>query len=94
LSLKEESIITKEFSVKKTEHIKRILKYFRIEKGELLFVEDMTENAKSVRDLGVNVALADWGYSSERQKEEAKELGIPIIRNESIIEDMEKILSD
>lgn len=93
LNFKEKDVITREFSIKKTEQIKRILEKFRLGKSDLLFVEDMFENAKSVMGMGVKVALVGWGYYSKKQKEGTRKFGIPIIRNHSIVRDIGKLLS-
>ena len=75
-----QQIIGREFSIDKREQMKFIAKEFSVSFEEIFFIDDILEHLKLVRSLGVNVALASWGYSNKKQLSEAKEREIPILK--------------
>lgn len=72
-------IIGKEQTTDKMKQIIYLSKNYKKAFDEILFVDDLLYQVKTVKSLGAKVALAGWGYSSDRQKEEAKQLGIPVL---------------
>ena len=73
-------IISREFSIDKREQMKFIAGEFGVSFKGILFIDDILEHLKLVGSLGVNVALASWGYSNKKQLVEAKEKEIPILK--------------
>ena len=73
-------IISREFSIDKREQMKFITKEFGVSFREMFFIDDILGHLKHVASLGVNLALASWGYANKQQLQEARELGIPILK--------------
>ncbi len=57
---------------------------------EMVFFEDTIYNAFAVHSLGVNVFLSTWGFSKQGQWKEAEKAGIKPIRQEEMLECIEK----
>ena len=85
VSIDGRKIFGREFSIVKREQMKFITKEFGVSFNEMFFVDDILEHLKLVGALGVNVAIASWGYSNERQLAEACENGIPLLKTPSDI---------
>jgi phosphoglycolate phosphatase-like HAD superfamily hydrolase len=52
----------------------------RVQLSEISFLDDNLENLIMISEMGVNVYMAEWGYSLDQQKDEAKTNNIPIIK--------------
>lgn len=50
----------------------------------LVFIDDNLENLITARECGIAGCLASWGYTSEEQMEEAKQMGFPVLTLDSI----------
>ena len=74
-----ENILDREDSTDKRDHMEAICKNFNVKPSEVLFVDDILDQAEKVKTVGVNVAMVSWGYSNEEQRKEAKEKGIRVI---------------
>ena len=48
--------------------------------SEISFLDDNLENLIMISEMGVNVYMAEWGYSLDHQKDEAKTNNIPIVK--------------
>lgn len=62
LALEEDHLFGQEFSSDKRMIIKHILDQTKVEKGRILFVDDNYYHLLDVRDLGVQLFFATWGY--------------------------------
>ena len=80
VSIDGRKIFGREFSIVKREQMKFITREFGVSFNEIFFVDDILEHLKLVGALGVNVAIASWGYSNERQLAEACENGVPMLK--------------
>lgn len=78
--IKSHKIIGREFSIDKREQMKFITNEFGVSFEEIFFIDDILEHLKLAGFLGVNVALASWGYSNQKQLSEAEEKEIPILK--------------
>lgn len=78
IETEEENIIPKEFSMDKRDHMKFISDKFGVQCNEIVFIEDNLEQLLRVRELGVKLVLVDWGYNTEKQRKEAKKLGMKV----------------
>ena len=87
INIKKDKIFSKEVSEDKKELIERVAEQFSVKPDEIFFIDDMPKHVEYVREIGVIVALAGWGYNNEEQREEVRQLGIPII---DMPEDIEK----
>ncbi len=86
IDISRENIISKEISENKVDQVKIISERFAANFNEIFFIDDNPEQVKAVKKLGVNVALAGWGYTNERQKQEVREEGITILEKPGEIE--------
>lgn len=71
----------KEYSLDKRITLRKLIEHFRAEPSEALFVDDLLDNLLHVRPLGVNMALAAWGYNNEASRREARALGIRVLNS-------------
>lgn len=71
----------KECSLDKRITLRRLIESFEAEPSEVLFVDDLLDNLLHVRPLGVNMALAAWGYNNEASRRQARELGIKVLNS-------------
>jgi phosphoglycolate phosphatase-like HAD superfamily hydrolase len=85
LSIDSRKIFGREFSIDKRAQMQFITKEFGVPFKEMFFIDDILEQLRLVGALGVNVALASWGYSNEKQLAEARNNGIPILTTPSDI---------
>ena len=85
-------MLSREDGTSKTEHMKKIMGRFSVKPGEILFIEDMFESAKKTNAMGVKAVLVSWGYSNQAQRDKAKKMGIPIIKNDKVFEQIEGLL--
>lgn len=86
IDVDKENIFSKEISDNKAEVIKKVSEKLSVEPKEILFIDDQPKHLEGVKKLGTGVALAGWGYNNDRQKEETRLLGIPIIEKPEDIE--------
>jgi len=83
--------IGKEKTTDKMKQMIQLSKTYKKTFREMIFVDDLLMQVKAVKSLGANVALAGWGYSSDRQKEEAKGLNIPVLKLDSFEDSLIKL---
>lgn len=74
-------ILSKEHTFDKKVQLYILATSFGVEGEQILFVDDLLDNLLKVRPLGVQVALAGWGYNCAKSRLEAKELGIPVLKH-------------
>ncbi len=88
LHIGDENILAKEFSMDKRDQMRFISDKFHVAFDKIIFVEDNLEQLLTVKELGVKLILASWGYNTEEQKKETKKLGISV----ATIENFERIV--
>ncbi len=93
IGIKKDNIFSKEISENKVDQIKNICNKFAVKPEEIFFLDDQPKHLEGVKFLGVNVALAGWGYNNYMQKAYAKRLGIPIIDKSDELEEVIKSLN-
>lgn len=74
-------ILSKEHTFDKKLQLYILAASFGVEPEQILFVDDLLDNLLKVRSLGVNVALAGWGYNCAQSRAKAEELGIPVFKH-------------
>jgi phosphoglycolate phosphatase-like HAD superfamily hydrolase len=68
-------VLDKETGVHKDAHLRRLHEASGIAYGEMVFVDDKVNHLDRVAELGVQCALAAWGYNGEREVELAHQRG-------------------
>lgn len=83
-------IFGKEFSVEKNQQIEGIAQHYGVCPGEILFLDDLLENLQQVAPLGARTAMAAWGYNTPESRQQARELGFPVVD----VEGFERLLEE
>lgn len=73
------SIWAKEHGVHKGEQMRDLLTKRGVEPREVCFIDDLLDNLEQVRPTGARLFLADWGYNTRAEQDEARRLGIPVV---------------
>ncbi len=84
-------VIGKENTVDKMKQMSLIASTYKKPFHQIVFVDDLLDQVRSVKSLGAKVALASWGYSSSQQKDEARKIGIPILELDHMAEMLIKL---
>ncbi len=79
LGIKCHDALDKDMGKDKRIHIRTILEKYKVKPEEVLFIDDILEHILKVKETGVNIIMASWGYSNRQQREEAREKGISIL---------------
>lgn len=74
-------IWSKEDSFDKCQQLELLSKFWQIELGQILFIDDLLDNLLHVQKMGVQLALAGWGYNGEDSRHQALKLGLPVLQN-------------
>ncbi len=80
-----ENILSREFSKDKKLQLQEIAKRAGVGVKEVVLVEDAVKQLKDVATLGAKGVLVKWGYSTRRQRKEAKRNRVPIIRKANVV---------
>lgn len=75
-------ILDKRFGEDKSEQMKHIVKFYKVNFEDIYFVDDQVSHLIQTRPLGIKVILAGWSYATEAQKEEARKQDILVIERE------------
>lgn len=75
-------ILDKRFGEDKSEQMKYIVKFYKVNFEDIYFVDDQVSHLIQTRLLGIKVMLAGWSYATEVQKEEARKQDIIVIERE------------
>jgi hypothetical protein len=86
INIRKENIFSREISENKVEQIKNIVEKFSVKPEEIFFVDDMPEQLVDVKNINVKVGLSGWGYNNDQQKQEIRDLGIPVLEKPEDIE--------
>ena len=90
ISIEKNNIFSKEISENKAELVKMVSEKFSVNPNEIFFIDDQPKHLELTKELGTRTALAGWGYNNDRQKSEARQLGIPIIDKPEELEELIK----
>ena len=82
IPIKEEDILDVSMGEDKSNQMKYINKYYKVQYDKIYFVDDQLAHLEQTRGLGIHVFLAGWSYATLQQKEKAVLEGIPIIEFE------------
>jgi phosphoglycolate phosphatase-like HAD superfamily hydrolase len=74
-----ERILDKETGVTKTSHLHQIHVAHRVPFADITFVDDKVNHLEAVSKLGVQCALAGWGFNTDREHRKARELGFAVV---------------
>ncbi len=67
------------FSIDKKKQLKHIANKLKAKFNDIHFVDDQIKHFPGMLKSGVNCYLALWGYNNEKQRKEAKELGVVML---------------
>jgi len=75
-------ILDKRFGEDKSEQMRHIVKFYRVNFEDIYFVDDQVSHLIQTKPLGIKAILAGWSYATETQKEEARKQDILVIERE------------
>lgn len=81
-TIEPKDIFDKRFGEDKSEQMKHIVKFYKVNFEDIYFVDDQVSHLIQTRPLGIKVILAGWSYATEAQKEEARKQDILVIERE------------
>jgi phosphoglycolate phosphatase-like HAD superfamily hydrolase len=93
-NIKDEDIISKEIFEDKSKQIKFIALKYDVPKEKIVFIDDMIEQIKIVQKTGAQTAMADWGYSTKKQRDEARLEGVPMVEKEQLYNTLNEMAKD
>lgn len=79
LNIPSDRIYAKEISADKKVHLTQISEKTGVPLKKIVFVEDMPEQIRAVKQLGVRGILVPWGYSTKAQRTAARKQKIPLL---------------
>jgi len=85
IDIKPENIISRDVSTNKGIQLKFICKNFGVEMNNIVFIEDMYEQLKPLKELGIIRAMAEWGYSTEEERRNAEKDGIRLVKKGELL---------
>ena len=89
-----EDIVSKEVFPDKRDQLRVISVKYNVPIKNIILVDDLLDQVKSVKGIGAKAAMADWGYSTPTQRKEAKKEGIPVIQKEDFSKQVMQILQN
>ena len=93
IEIEKDDIIGKEFSLVKSEQIRHIKDKLGVEFSEIILIEDSPKQIKSMLGLGIRLAMVSWGYNTDKQRQEIRSLGVPVVDNADELEELIKRLN-
>ncbi|MCD6116036.1 HAD family hydrolase [bacterium] len=75
-----ENILDKDYARSKREHLVTFSKKHAVDFSDMSFIDDKVLHLVSVRDLGVNLFLATWGFNTEREYDIARANGCRLLK--------------
>ena len=91
IHLPESHILSKDFSKDKNEQLKEIARQAQVPVGQIVLVEDAVKQAQKARGMGAKAVIVPYGYSTARQRAEAKKAGIASLNPSSKKKEEKKI---
>jgi len=80
IHIPERNIISREFSNDKKAQLQEISRVSGKPLKSIVLVEDAIEQVKAARSVGAKAVMAPWGYSTLKQKKEARVARVPMIK--------------
>ena len=77
----------------KNVHMRLVTEASKVSYADIHFVDDQVAHLESAQGLGVNCYLAAYGYTTEKQIDRARELGIRVLEEEDLPKWMGGVLS-
>jgi len=87
-------VFSKEETPNKAEQMKLISKASSAPLKKIIFIEDNFENLVEASKTGIKPVLVEWGYSTIKQRKEARKLGIPVLTKRNFEKQLMKIIGD
>lgn len=78
LKIKDDRILAREISFDKMHHMDIIRETENVGYGDIVFIDDAIDHLRPLKEKGVRVILASWGYVTKDDLIDAKKLGIDI----------------
>jgi phosphoglycolate phosphatase-like HAD superfamily hydrolase len=72
-------VLGRDFSTHKPDQMKKLRESYSITSDRILFIDDLLENLLPVKEEGVHVFMAKWGYNNRKEQKKAEKLGIPLL---------------
>ena len=79
-----ERILDKEIGPTKVAHLQHLQETLEIASTEITFLDDKVSHLEAVWHLGVQCALATWGYNGPREHQRAREKGYRLCRLDDV----------
>jgi phosphoglycolate phosphatase-like HAD superfamily hydrolase len=77
-------VLDKETGAHKDAHLRHLHRAFDISYDEMVFIDDKVNHLDTVSSLGVDCALAAWGYNGEREIRLAHDRGYRVCTLEDV----------
>ena len=77
----------------KNVHMRLVTEAANVTYADIHFVDDQVAHLESAQGLGVNCYLAAYGYTTEKQVERARGLGIRVLEEGDLVGWMGEVLS-
>ena len=84
----------REVSLDKNDHMRAIQAEFGVTGHDMAFVEDLLENLRNVAAQGLRLVLADWGYNTAAERDQARAEGITVVSLNDFAARMRTLWSD
>ncbi len=78
-------VLGRELSTHKPDQIQHLCRNYNTTPEMILFVDDLLENLAPVRNTGAQVAMASWGYNTPLMRQQALNMGIPLLQKENLL---------
>ncbi len=87
VDIKSENIFSQEITIDKNKKLELIRNKLKIDYKDIIFIDDNFMNLRDAKPLGAKCYMASWGVNNEMQINQAKELGIDILK----LKDLESV---
>ena len=91
INIPESNIFSKEFSKDKAIQLKEIAKRAKVPVSQIVLVEDALKQAQKARSMGAKAVIVPYGYSTLKQRREAKKRGISSLNPSSKKKESKKL---
>jgi phosphoglycolate phosphatase-like HAD superfamily hydrolase len=71
-------IFGREVSLDKADHMRAMAAQYQVGTKDIVFVDDLLENLLPLRELGVRLVLAGWGYNTSAERARAAAVGVAV----------------
>jgi len=91
IHLSTDRILSKDFSKDTNAQLKEISRRAKVPVGQIVLVEDALKQAQKARSMGAKAVIVPYGYSTVKQRKEAKKAGIPSLNPGAYKKESKKI---